>query len=89
MSSSNWLLAGLLECEAEQQPERVAVGGDRLRAGVALGDQTLGEERLKRWRERSHESTSGSCSRRRLISSSSSGTASRYQYVLAGSTCPR
>jgi hypothetical protein len=32
------LLAGLPVGEAEQQPERVAVGGDRLRAGVALGD---------------------------------------------------
>jgi hypothetical protein len=27
-----WLLAGLLVREGEQQPERVAVGGDRLRA---------------------------------------------------------
>ena len=74
-----WLLAGLLVREGQQQPERVAVGGDGLRAGVALGDQPLGEERLQRGRERGHESTSGSCSRRRLISSSSSGTASRYQ----------
>ena len=52
------LLAGLLVREAQQQPERVAVGGDRLRAGVALGDQTVGEERLERGRERGHESTS-------------------------------
>jgi hypothetical protein len=84
-----WLLAGLLVREAEQQPERVAVGGDRLRAGVALGDQALGEERLQRGRERCHDSIPGSCSRRRLTSSSSSGTASRYQYVDAGSTWPR
>ena len=80
------LLAGLSLREGEQQSERVAVGGDRLRAGIALGDQTLGEERLQRRREQGHDSTSGSCSRRRLITSSSSGTASRYQYVLAGST---
>ena len=83
------LLAGLLLGEAQQQPERVAVGGDRFRAGVALGDQTLSEIRLERGRERGHESTSGSCSSRRLINWSSSGTASRYQYELAGSTCPR
>jgi hypothetical protein len=38
------LLGGLPVREAEQQPERVAVGGDRLRACVALGDQTLGED---------------------------------------------
>ena len=49
--------AGMAACRSarcakrQQQPERVAVGGDRLRAGVALGDQPLGEERLQRWRE--------------------------------------
>ena len=80
------LLAGLVVREGEQQPERVAVGGDRVRTRVALRDQTFGEERLQRRGDEAHESTSGSCSRRWLISSSSSGTASRYQYVLAGST---
>ena len=30
------LLAGCVLGEAQQQPERVAVGGDRVRAGVAL-----------------------------------------------------
>ena len=89
MSSSNGCLPVCSLGEAQQQPERVSVGGDRLRAGVALGDQTLGEIRLKRGRERGHESTSGSRSRRRLTRSSSSGTASKYQYELAGSTCPR
>src|SRR5262249_27896259 len=74
---------------AQQQPERVAVGGDRLRACVALGNEPLGEKCLQSWRERSHESTSGSCSRRALTSSSNSGTASVYQYVDAGSVCPR
>ena len=84
------LLAGLLAREAEQQPERVTVGGDRLRTGVALGDQTVGEERLEGGCEQGHESTSPPiCSRRRLMCSSSSGTASRYQNVLAGSACPR
>ena len=33
---SGWLLAGALGGEGEQQPHRVAVGGDRVRAGVAL-----------------------------------------------------
>ena len=61
MSSSNGCLAVCSLREAEQQPERVTVGGDRLRAGVALGDQTLGEERLKRWCEQGHGSTSPSC----------------------------
>ena len=41
------LFAGLLVSEAEQQPERVSIGGDRLRTAVALGDQTFGEERLQ------------------------------------------
>ena len=40
--------------EAEQQPERVAVGGDRVRAGVAFADQPVGEERLQRRGERAH-----------------------------------
>jgi hypothetical protein len=37
-----------------QQPERVAVGGDRVRAGLSLPDQPLGEERLKRRSQRAH-----------------------------------
>ena len=45
------LLAGPLVGEAEQQPERVAVSGDGLGAGVALGDQTIGEETLQHGRE--------------------------------------
>jgi hypothetical protein len=39
----------------EQQPERVAVGADRVRADVALGDQPVGEPHLQRRRERTHE----------------------------------
>jgi hypothetical protein len=37
-------LAGLLLGEREQEPERVAVGGDRVRAGLALALQALGKE---------------------------------------------
>ena len=44
--------------EGQQQSPRVAVGGDRLGTGVALGDQPLGEERLKRRGEQAHERTS-------------------------------
>jgi hypothetical protein len=40
------LPAGPLGGEAEQQPQRVAVGVDRVRAGLALADQPVGEERL-------------------------------------------
>src|SRR5437762_2133901 len=80
------LLGGLVVREGEQQPEGVAVRGDRLGACVALGDQPLGEKCLQHRPERGHEITSGSCSRRWLTSSSSSGTASKYQYVDAGST---
>src|SRR5664279_743395 len=79
-------LAGLSLREGEQQSAGVAVGGNRLWPGIALGDQPVGEKCLQRRREQGHASVSGSCSRRRLITSSSSGTASRYQYVLAGST---
>ena len=40
-------LAGLALDEAEQQPEGVAVGGDRARARLALPGQPFGEERLQ------------------------------------------
>jgi hypothetical protein len=40
------VLAGRGRGECEQQPERVAVGRDRLPAGVELRDQTLSEIRL-------------------------------------------
>ena len=40
------LLAGRVLGEAEQQPERVAVGRDRSRAGLQLPGQAVGEERL-------------------------------------------
>jgi hypothetical protein len=41
-----WRLAGLLVHERQQQPEAVAVGRDRVRAGVTLTRQAIGEERL-------------------------------------------
>jgi hypothetical protein len=84
-----WLLAGLVVREAQQQREGVAIGGDGARARVTLDDQPVGEERLQRGRERTHDNTPGGCSRRWPTNCSNSGTASRYQYVPAGSTCPR
>ena len=38
--------AGAIVGEDQQQPQRVAKGGDGVRAGVALNRQPLGEERL-------------------------------------------
>jgi hypothetical protein len=58
------LLAGPAVSEAQQQPERVAVGADRAWARVTLGDQPVGEKRLQRGRESAHDSTPGSCSKR-------------------------
>ena len=40
--------------EAEQQSERVAVGAHRVRAGVELAVEAIGEERLEDRRERAH-----------------------------------
>ena len=40
--------------EAEQQSEGVAIGGHGVRAGAALGDEPVGEERLERWSRGRH-----------------------------------
>ena len=47
-------IAGPVLREGEQQPERLAVGGDRVRARSALGDQPVGEIGLHRGGERRH-----------------------------------
>ena len=44
-------LAQALLREPQQQPERVAVRGDRVRAGPALPHQPLGEEPFEQWGE--------------------------------------
>lgn len=75
--------------ELHQQPDRVAVGGDRLRARRTLVDQPLGEERLQGRGERAHERPPIGGSRRSAASPSNSGEADRYQYVSAGLECPR
>lgn len=81
--------AGLVGRVLEQQPEGVAVGGDRVRAGVALAHQPVGEERLQARGESGHDSDPVWPARRAAASSINSGAALRYQYVPAGWTCPR
>lgn len=58
------LFAGLLAREGQEQPECVAICSDRLRAGVALRDQTIGEPCLQCRGECGHHSTSPSWPRR-------------------------
>ena len=74
-----WRVAKTRCGEREQQLERVAVGGDRVRAGAPLPDQPLGEERLQRRRERAHRWPPWERSSLPAASSSSSGAAVRYQ----------
>jgi hypothetical protein len=83
------LLAGPGMDEAQQEPPGVAVGGHRVRAGMTLADQPFGEKCLKGRGERAHARLPGIRSRRSAASASSSGTAETYQYVPAGSACPR
>ena len=51
------LFAGAVLRVAQQQPPSVAVGGDGVRAGVALTDQPFGEERLQGRGEDAHGRT--------------------------------
>lgn len=79
----------LLPRQAQQQLEGVAVGADRVRAGLPLGQQPLGEERLQGGSEQAHGSSPRVVSRRSAAMAMSSGAAQRYQYVEDGSTWPR
>ena len=81
--------AGLLGDEGEQQPDRVAVCGDRVRARALLPDQPVGEERLQCRCEQAHRALPSLRSRRSAASASSSGAACKYQYVDPGLTWPR
>ena len=74
-----WLFVTGVRDVAQQEPPRVAVGGDRVRAGLALADQPVGEERLQGRGERGHGRFPGLASSRSLASLSSSGDAVRYQ----------
>jgi hypothetical protein len=74
-----WSFACLLLGVGEQQAHRVSVGGNRVWARVALGEQPVGEERLECWRERAHAWLPSWRSRRCAASASSSGAAWKYQ----------
>jgi hypothetical protein len=65
--------------EFQQQPEAVAVSGDRVRAGGALTDETVDEERLQAWGQRGHGRAPKRSSRRWAASAISSGVAVKYQ----------
>ena len=65
--------------EAEEQTERVAIGGDRVGAGPALADEAIGEEALHDRSERAHRCAMPAASRRAATRLSSSGAADRYQ----------
>src|SRR4051812_27835381 len=72
-------LAGALGGEDDQQQQRVAVGGDGVRAGLPLPDEPVGKERLQGRGERGHPRPPRCASRRPAASASSSGAACRYQ----------
>lgn len=65
--------------EDQQQLQRVAVGGDGARAGVALAGETVGEERLQCGGDQRHGVTNADDPWRAAAQASSSGTADRYQ----------
>ena len=72
--------AGLLLHVAEQQPERVAVGGDGVTARGPLPREVVGEERLQRRGERAHLPAPGmNAAIRSETAAISSGVELRYQ----------
>ena len=75
--------------EAQQHAEGVTIGGDGVRAGVALGAEALDEECLERGSKRCHWRTSPRSPRRSAAAANNSGDADKYQYVDAGLTWPR
>jgi hypothetical protein len=81
--------------EHEQQSERVAIGGDGLRAGFLVCKQVLGEERLQERSEQGgdgyHDSPASPANRSKRCAAMARnrGVAVRYQYVSAGRTWPR
>src|ERR1019366_5348234 len=79
------LFPGLAVREGEEELACVAVGGDRVRAGLLLPGEPVGEESLQDGGEIGHRPVSSS---RPAARARSSGTACRYQYVDLGSTCP-
>ncbi len=73
----------------DEEPEGVAVGGDGVRAGASLFDEPVREERFEGRSQSGHESTPAAVSSRSAANPRSSGVASKYQYVEAGSAWPR
>src|SRR5487761_1822086 len=67
----------------------VAVGGDGVAAGLPLGGEAVGEERLQGGGQGAHECPPRCASRRWPASAISSGAADRYQNVCLGSVWPR
>jgi len=65
--------------EAEEQFDGVPVGGDGVRADLALPDQPVGEEALQQGGQRVHRVTTVLFSRRDAARANSSGVACRYQ----------
>ena len=49
-------LAEPLRCEGQQEPQSITIGLDRVRADLALAEETVGEERLQGWGKRAHAS---------------------------------
>ena len=73
-------LSGLGLGEGKQKPAGVAVGGDRVRAGLLLPGEPVGEESLQDSGEVGHRAARlSACSSRLAARASSSGTACRYQ----------
>jgi hypothetical protein len=77
-------LAQPLVGEGQQKPKRVAVGADGVIAGLALPDESVGEERLQGGGEGGHHSTDPIRPKRWATSCISSGVPVRYQYVFSG-----
>jgi hypothetical protein len=71
-----------LQSELKQQPERVAIGADRVRTRLLLLHETLSEEALQQRRKTGgwlHSASSQRPSRRSTARPISSGQALRYQ----------
>src|SRR6266545_4394965 len=82
-------LSQVLVGESEQEPEGVAVGRNGIRARGLLSLESRGEERLEEASEERHRPSLPARSNRAVATSSNSGTAVRYQYVVDGPMWPR
>ena len=90
---ARWIFTEPLLGKSQEQSKRIAVRGDGVGTGLALSDESVGEEGLQQageGRARDHGTTSFRPSTSRSVArAKSSGTASRYQYVSHTWTCPR